>query len=547
MNNLLAVQPDQELLSRPNASVERDADGIITRITVQVCKRCRQSVPTGLIDPTKKVCKCIPPVTSTEHVIWEPADTLAEIAEEDQYLSHATEENYLHDLANPLPPMTPEQQEDFDEAERDGREDGGLWHNIEVPKGMPVLNPLALHGIAGSIIEKLSANTEAHPVGLLIGILQQFGSMCGESAHVMVEDQPVYASFNSLKVGETSRSRKGTAGGRLRAFMPLIDPEWFENCQANNLSSGEGLADRVRDAYTITIKGVTKTIDGVADKRLYVYEGEAGQVLTAMAREGSTLSATIRNLTDHQPIGGLTKHDKTVCKNPHISIAMDVTKDELIKELSRVECMNGFGNRFLIYLVHRWNILPSGGATVDLTPEIEVLKTRLRRAKSAGCMSRDTEADRVWKNFYKHLPDTKGIVGAMCARAERFVTGIAMIYALLDSARCIRREHLRAAIAIWDYAAESVQWIFGGFNGDQANLLAYMEEEGVGAQYLKDGSEGPLQTVSIRDIQRAVFGGRSNVDVIQEHVDALIAKRYIKTHQIDGKTRYSRDWRTKRP
>ena len=44
---------------------------------------------------------------------------------------------------------------------------------------------------------------------------------------------------------------------------------------------------------------------------------------------------------------------------------------------------------------------------------------------------------------------------------------MAMIYAALDgSTGDIRIEHLRAALAVWDYCERSARWVFGGRLGD---------------------------------------------------------------------------------
>jgi len=41
------------------------------------------------------------------------------------------------------------------------------------------------------------------------------------------------------------------------------------------------------------------------------------------------------------------------------------------------------------------------------------------------------------------------------------------VYALWDRTDCISLEHLMAAVAVWDYCFESVQYIFGDMLGDQ--------------------------------------------------------------------------------
>ena len=43
---------------------------------------------------------------------------------------------------------------------------------------------------------------------------------------------------------------------------------------------------------------------------------------------------------------------------------------------------------------------------------------------------------------------------------------LACVYALLDKSPAIRKEHLLAALAIWDYAEASARFIFGERMGD---------------------------------------------------------------------------------
>ena len=54
----------------------------------------------------------------------------------------------------------------------------------------------------------------------------------------------------------------------------------------------------------------------------------------------------------------------------------------------------------------------------------------------------------------------------MIARAEAQVMRLALLYALADSADSIRKEHLIAALGLWDYAEASARHIFGDALGD---------------------------------------------------------------------------------
>jgi hypothetical protein len=58
------------------------------------------------------------------------------------------------------------------------------------------------------------------------------------------------------------------------------------------------------------------------------------------------------------------------------------------------------------------------------------------------------------------------MAGALLARAEAHVVRLSLIYALLDCSPLIRASHLLAALAVWQYAEESVRHVFGDSLGD---------------------------------------------------------------------------------
>jgi hypothetical protein len=58
------------------------------------------------------------------------------------------------------------------------------------------------------------------------------------------------------------------------------------------------------------------------------------------------------------------------------------------------------------------------------------------------------------------------VAGALTGRAEAQVVRLSLIYCLLDCANEIGKEHLKAALAVWDYCAASVRYIWGDTLGD---------------------------------------------------------------------------------
>ena len=79
---------------------------------------------------------------------------------------------------------------------------------------------------------------------------------------------------------------------------------------------------------------------------------------------------------------------------------------------------------------------------------------------------RDENARQVWWAVYPELSEGgPGLSGAVTSRAEAQTMRLALLYALLDSSDCIRREHLVAALALWEYVEASAQCVFGDSMG----------------------------------------------------------------------------------
>jgi len=189
-----------------------------------------------------------------------------------------------------------------------------------------------------------------------------------------------------------------------------------------------------------------------------------------MAREGNTLSAIIRNAWDGLDLRTMTKNNTARATEPHVSIISHITKDELNRYIDSTEMGNGFVNRFLFVCVKRANILPDGGRMhdVDMNPYIIRLREAVNFAKTAGEVRRDGgDARAVWHEVYPDLSEGKpGLLGAATARAEAQVMRLALLYALLDLSSVIRKEHLIAGLALWEYCEASAGFVFGESLGD---------------------------------------------------------------------------------
>jgi len=346
------------------------------------------------------------------------------------------------------------------------------------------MTPEARQGFIGDVLAAIEPHTEADPHALLVQTLVAFANVIGRGAGFKAEADFHSTVLYALIVGETAKARKGTSLGYIRRLIATADSEYIETRMEGGLSSGEGLVFAVRDAATRMVhpkqddehegdEWVEQVVDpGVEDKRLLVLEGEFAQALKVMARPGNTLSPAMRNLWDHGKAGALTKNDRTKCTNAHVSVIGHIVKDELRREMTATEIANGFANRFLFVAARRSKVLPEGGDLNDGVLDMLAFRfaeavSEARKIGKGGALVRDADARTLWHDIYGVLSEGRpGLLGAVTARAEAIVMRLATIYAVLDGRTHIGVEHLRAALAVWRYCADSARYIFGDALGD---------------------------------------------------------------------------------
>jgi Protein of unknown function (DUF3987) len=321
-------------------------------------------------------------------------------------------------------------------------------------------DPIAFHGLAGDVVRAIEPHSEADPVALLAQAIVAFGSLVGRGPHIQVEADEHSCRFFVGVVGDSSRGRKGTSWGYERRLFTQVDDSFPERIEGG-LSSGEGLIDRVRDP--------SEENDIPVDKRLLIVESELASALKVIERQGNTLSPVLRAAWDGTPLSTLTRNNRARATETHVSLIGHITIEELRRRLDATEAANGFGNRFLWICVRRSKLLPDGGTPPQ--HDLNELATRLRRAldraRCTGCVSRDPHARDLWHEIYPSLTHgLAGLAGTLTSRAEAQVTRLSLAYALLDEADAIAEQHLRAALALWEYSTRSVTHIFGDSTGN---------------------------------------------------------------------------------
>ena len=258
-------------------------------------------------------------------------------------------------------------------------------------------------------------------------------------------------------------------------------PSFFDLIQMNGLGSGEAMVEALADPN--------------ADRRALIVEEEFARCIKAMRRENSTLSETLRAAWDGTVIANRTKGRHLRAAGHHVAILGHITEEELKSELSGPSLYNGFANRFLWLVTRRTRLLPMGGEEPAVAALVRRLNDALQAAARAERLEFDGAARELWvpdDGLYARLTNRPpGLIGAVTSRAEVHVTRLALLYALLDGAAAIRREHLMAALAVWDYSERSAAYLFGASSGDDTadrieELLASVAPGGYTGRQIHD-------------------------------------------------------------
>jgi hypothetical protein len=329
---------------------------------------------------------------------------------------------------------------------------------------VPLLNSRALHGLAGRIVKIIAPATEACVPALLLELLTAFGNAVGRGPHFMVGKDRHGVNLYVAKVGDTSRGRKGHSWGWTENLMGRAVLDWVKDHILSGLSTSQGLIHALRDKAPDEDE---QDLTPMRQKKIVlVRERELAQVLKFAALDGNAISTLLRDGWDGHTLNNPTKHAPEKATDPHISIVADITRADLTRHLAREDYSNGFSNRFLWCLTSRSQLLPDGGEVDEavLNTLGQALASAIAFASKVERMQRDDDAKALWHDTYMRLAEEAppGLAADVTARAEAMILRLSCIYALLDKQSTISKEHLQAAIAVWDYCEASACVIFGG-------------------------------------------------------------------------------------
>jgi hypothetical protein len=383
------------------------------------------------------------------------------------------------------------------------------------PTAYPILGEAALYGVAGLAVRALAPHTEAHPAAILLQLLAAFGNAVGPAPHCMVDATRHGLNLFVVLVGESSKARKGTSWNQIRRLFAEVDHPWVAQRVTTARLTPASLIHALRDQQPAT------------DRRLLALSEEFAAVLHSLGRAKGHLSPLLRCAWDSGDLRSLDGRSPIQASGTHISLIAHITQRELAQHLHPTEAHNGFANRCLWTLVQRSKCLPEGGNLG--AHELSAVAAELRRAldwvgdANGIRLSRDEKARALWHEGYPELSQVRpGLYGAATSRAEAQVLRLSALYSVLDCSPIIGLPHLQAALAVWNYCAESAALFFGTSTGDP---IADRIREAIDASF----------TGLSRKQMSALFHGHVSSERIEAALQQLLALGAIgQTSQPSG-------------
>jgi len=350
-----------------------------------------------------------------------------------------------------------------------------------------------MQGLAGQFVELYDPHTEADPAAVLHVFLASVGCHFGPGYYIAGGNTRQAPKVWPVITGDTSTGAKGTALAVVKSFWRDHDNHFMLTNTATGLSTGEGLIRAVRDATGDKPDDPTYD-EGVNDKRLWVDAPEFASVLEKSRREGNSLSGTLREAYDDAVLQSMTSGSPVKATGSHIVITPQVTPTELVAKLTATDVANGLANRFMVVASRMSKVLPEGSSPNESAVKAfgdrlhEVTTGLYRHCHGKAELKRSPDARDLWvseyhRRFEERRNQPESPVKSLLARWHANSARLSVIYALLDGTLTVEVDHVRAALAAWDYVEAGTRYVFGSAAGDRdlGRLMEFVDEaEGTG-------------------------------------------------------------------
>lgn len=400
-----------------------------------------------------------------------------------------------------------------------------IWNPACSDRPWPTLDAVAMRGVIGDTVTTISPESEADPAAIALELIAALGNCISAGPH-MVADGAVHACrFYVCICGRSAKGRKGAAKAQAHSVMRYVDEQWTRRRVVSGVVSGEAMVATV--AAPVDPEEENRGDRG--DPRALFHEAEFARLLTIGSREGSTLSAVVRDAWDRSDLSIVARTNPVHAENAHVGIVGHITLDELRKRLTDTDTSNGFANRFLFAVVRRSQRLSSGGALTDddYRQLARPLAEGVNHARRRRRVYRSRSAEARWADVYDQLgdDDPDGLIGTLAARAEPHVLRLSLLFALLDRSTSVEVDHIDQALAWWQYCRQSIDYVFA--------TQAQGEMEGKLLDALREAGQAGLSFTE----QHGVFGRNKAAAVLDNTRSNLEGSNLAIS--IGGKTKRS--------
>jgi hypothetical protein len=314
------------------------------------------------------------------------------------------------------------------------------------------MNEIAFSGVLGECVKFLEEGTDASRVGLLASMVSFCGALMPARTywHGMHTSSPYLAL-----VGKQGIGRKGTAMFRVRdALAHALEPRAVEDIRFEGLASGEALVKALLDRDRETNRNPTGIL----------FEEEYESFLAASGREGSTLDSRMRAAFDGKQLSHRKVAERITVAEPYwLSGLVGITPSALRRRYPQENFDNGSGTRWLWLPVQRRDVRVASQEPI-LPPELStaLVKAYQANVKTQPRIDPGPGVEDLLSEYDEYLrSEVIGTAAKLTVRYGVIALRIALVHAAVSRSKAISRKHVRAAIAMTEYARAGIRFCFG--------------------------------------------------------------------------------------
>lgn len=335
-----------------------------------------------------------------------------------------------------------------------------------LPRMPSLQDKYPFYGLLGDILRVIMPGTEADEMAISSHLMAALANVIGRRPYFKDGKTEHYLTLNIAVAAMSCHARKTSALEVALKLLRTIDPSWERNCRTvlpwadANIIAGIRALARTRGNRSTRSSSVTK------NGRLLVLADNFGRILVATGHPDNTLSPVLRRLWSKGNGKTTVDGEEVRVANAHVGFVGHFNLDSSISRLRRGARKNGLASLFLWFFVRRSKCVPySRWPTAKLEPLVLRLKKVVAFARTVDEMKRSHKAETLWADLHARLtpqPSQHPGLAPLKKHAPTHVMRLACVFALMDMSATVKTQHLRAAMKMWAFVDESIDFIFQG-------------------------------------------------------------------------------------